>query len=168
MSAALIVPLAGKIVEALAGFFRDKNELSKAAKEVERILDGFLHEEQLALIAQQGEGFGRGGWFNDLVDGMNRLVRPLVTYGVIGMFAFMLANPAQFKEVVEAAALTPAWMWALIATVIGFWFGGRALKDWGQFVASERPPRYQQSGSPIADSQQPPPSKPARVPIYNQ
>jgi hypothetical protein len=168
MSAALIVPLAGKIVEALAGFFRDKNELSKAAKEVERILDGFLHEEQMALIAQQGEGFGRGGWFNAFVDGANRLVRPVCTYGFFAFTAYAFMRGEAAKAGVDNLIALPAPYWAVFFTIVAFWFGGRMFKDWGQFVASERPPRYQQSGSPIADSQQPPPRKPARVPVYNQ
>lgn len=141
----------------------DKDAAAKLKAELKRQTMDIDHAEQMAIYQQFAAEFGHAKTaFDSFVDGMNRLVRPLVTYGVIGMFAFMLANPAQFKEVVEAAALTPAWMWALIATVIGFWFGGRALKDWQQFVAA---PRQDYDTAP-----EPPPSKPARarVPVYNQ
>jgi hypothetical protein len=139
---------------------RDKDLAEKLKAELQRQTMDIDHAEQMAIYAQFAAEFGHArNAFDSFVDGMNRLVRPLVTYGVIGMFAFMLANPAQFREVVEAAALTPAWMWALIATVIGFWFGGRALKDWQQFVAAPR----EDTTTP-----QPPPGKPPRVPVYNQ
>jgi hypothetical protein len=103
---------------------------------------------------------------------MNRLVRPLVTYGLIALMVALvwygMRDPALLEEFAQAMSAIPTMIWALFVAVFSFWFGGRTLKDWGQFVASKTPSDYQQSGSPIADSQQPPPSKPARVPIYNQ
>jgi hypothetical protein len=151
----------------------DKDAAEKLKAELKRQAADIDHAEQMAIYAQFAAEFGHArNAFDSFVDGANRLVRPLVTYGLIALMVALvwygMRDPALLEEFAQAMSAIPTMIWALFVAVFSFWFGGRTLKDWGQFVASERPPRYQQSGSPIADSQQPPPSKPARVPIYNQ
>jgi hypothetical protein len=146
MSAALLAGLTfgEKIIAAIVGWQNGKHDERTAALEIDAAFEANAHELDMKLQESQMQGFGRGGLLNDFVDGANRLVRPLITYGVIGLFTFMCFNPQQYLEVAKGAEITPAWMWALIATVIGFWFGGRALKDWGQFVVA---PRVEQANS---------------------
>ena len=58
-------------------------------------------------------------WFDVLVDGVNRLVRPVVTFWIIGGLAGFWTLPATGH--IDPVMLNIGW------TVIGFWFGSRAL-----------------------------------------
>lgn len=58
-------------------------------------------------------------WFDILVDGLSRLVRPVITYWIIGgLFGWWKMDiPGDVHPV----------MWNIIWTVITFWFGSRML-----------------------------------------
>lgn len=70
-------------------------------------------------------------WFDSLVDGVNRLVRPLCTVGVLALFVWAGVDPAGFTLTMGALRAIPEPLWVLIVTVLGFWFGGRFLQDAG-------------------------------------
>jgi len=68
-------------------------------------------------------------WFNIFVDGMNRLVRPIFTYGTIALFVYCVADPVKFSADMAALALMPSNMWYILLAIVGFWFGSRMLLD---------------------------------------
>ena len=57
-------------------------------------------------------------WFNKMVDGISRLVRPVVTYWIIGGLVglYELKSPS-----------TDPLMMNIVWTVLTFWFGSRVL-----------------------------------------
>lgn len=59
------------------------------------------------------------GWFNNFVNGINRLVRPAVTVGLVG-------GVAGFWELPSTGDVDPVIL-AYTEIVLIFWFGGRAL-----------------------------------------
>ena len=79
------------------------------------------HAYDGAALAQYAAEFAhpRRGWFDGLVDGLNRLVRPVITFGLLGIL------PAGAAIAFAALALLPAGYWALVTVIIGFYFGGR-------------------------------------------
>lgn len=60
-----------------------------------------------------------GTWFDALVDGLNRLPRPVVTGYVFGGIAGWWTLP-------DLSQFSPEWLYAG-GSVLGFWFGGRLL-----------------------------------------
>lgn len=134
-----MIPLLGPLVSLITGggltsiaktFFGDKS-----AKETN------FHNEQMSI----NEGYKaefiapeKQGWFNQLVDGANRLVRPLFTYGIIALFIWAVVDPVKFVETVQALAVIPELLWYIMLTIIAFWFGGRLLeKSPGKISNSE-------------------------------
>lgn len=60
--------------------------------------------------------------FDRFVDGTNRLVRPTVTFGLLGMLFGIVPVPGGL----------PTEYWTVLMICLGFWFGGRLLtKDKG-------------------------------------
>ena len=87
---------------------------------------------------------GRRYAFDAVVDGVNRLVRPSFTFGVVALFWWAAANPADFAVFATAVSAAPDGLWAVLAIVVGFWFGGRlAGKDlrWKTPPATPAPKR---------------------------
>ena len=60
-----------------------------------------------------------GTWFDSLVDGLNRLVRPVITYWVVG-------GLVGFWRLPSLGAVDPIMM-NIVWTVVTFWFGSRML-----------------------------------------
>ncbi|MDW4550894.1 holin family protein [Defluviimonas sp. D31] len=85
-------------------------------------------ERFLAALAQLAAERGGEGAFNRAVDGLNRLPRPLLAFGTIGLFAFAMIAPAAFAVRISALALVPEPMWWLLGAIVGFYFGARELE----------------------------------------
>jgi hypothetical protein len=70
---------------------------------------------------------GHQGWFNNFVNGLNRLPRPLITYTVFGLFVMVVIDPLQFSVTMQALTLVPAQLWELLSVIVMFFFGAREL-----------------------------------------
>lgn len=87
-----------------------------------------LDEEAYARAVGQLSGefqTYRGGWFDSLVNGLNRLPRPVLTLGTLGLFAYAMAEPAGFGLRMESLNLIPEPLWWLLGAIISFYFGAR-------------------------------------------
>lgn len=88
------------------------------------------HGEMLARFQQFGAEFadrqGRTGW-DSFIDGLNRLPRPAMALGVIGIFVWASADPVGFAAAAQAWALIPDEMWMVLGAIIAFFFGDRTL-----------------------------------------
>lgn len=69
--------------------------------------------------------YGRGGWFDSLVNGLNRLPRPLLALGTLGLFSYAMADPDGFSVRMSALAHVPEPLWWLLGAVVAFYFGAR-------------------------------------------
>lgn len=83
--------------------------------------------QQQAMSEFGAEFQNTGGWFNDLVNGLNRLPRPVIAFGVIGLLASSMVDPIWFSARMQGLTLVPDPLWQLVGLVIGFYFGGREL-----------------------------------------
>lgn len=63
--------------------------------------------------------------FDRIVDGLNRLPRPLMAYGVLGFFAVAMAIPDWFASRMAVLVLVPEPLWWLMGAVISLYFGAR-------------------------------------------
>ena len=80
-----------------------------------------------AALAQHAAEFGhaRTGAFDRMVDGLNRLPRPMLALGTIGLFVFAMADPAAFAVRMRGLAEVPEPLWWLLGVIVGFYFGAR-------------------------------------------
>jgi len=87
-----------------------------------------LGEQDMASLQQFAAEFqAREGrtWWDSLVDGLNRLPRPLITLGILAFFVLAPLEPVRFLEIARAYQMMPDGFWALLSVVIAFYFGGR-------------------------------------------
>ena len=98
------------------------------------------HAYNRAALAQYIAEFAhlRRGWFDSLVDGLNRLVRPAITFGFLGSLPAVVIWPEGAAIAFAALALLPAGYWALVTVIIGFYFGGRMQLKAQDFQKSVR------------------------------
>lgn len=89
-----------------------------------------IHDEYVGRLAQYTAEFAdrqnRTGW-DSLVDGINRLPRPLMAFGVIALFVWASVDPVRFAAAAQAWALIPDEMWLVLGAIVTFFFGDRTL-----------------------------------------
>lgn len=104
-------------------------------------------EEKAAALAQFAAEFAQArlGWFDRVVDGLNRLPRPALALGTIGLFVAAMSDPVWFAARMEGVALIPEPLWWLMGAVVSFYFGARHQAKAHEFqrsvaeVAKHRP-----------------------------
>lgn len=89
-------------------------------------------------MAQYAHEFGQPGLVNRIADGMNRMGRPLITYGVIGLFVSAMYDPIWFAARMQGLALVPEPLWIIFGAIVSFFFGARELSKYrGTSMAKE-------------------------------
>ena len=109
----------GNAVEAVAEVFtvnKTKEELAVRA-------------QAMASLGQYGMEFtnANNGWFDNFINGINRLPRPIMALGTVGLFVFAMANPTDFATRMQGLAYVPDPLWWLLGAVVSFYFGAREL-----------------------------------------
>lgn len=59
------------------------------------------------------------------MDGVNRLPRPMLALGTLGLMAAALADPVWFAARMQGLALVPEPLWWLLGVIVSFYFGAR-------------------------------------------
>ena len=91
---------------------------------------------QVAALDQMGAEFGGKGWFNRFIDGLNRIPRPAMALGTLGLFVAAMVDPVWFGERMAGLALVPEPLWWLLGAIVSFYFGARAQAKSQQFQAA--------------------------------
>lgn len=111
------------IVKETAEVFRENAEAG-----AQRSFD--LDAATVSQLAAEFQYRGKRTWFDSLMDGLNRLPRPMMVFGVFGLLVYTPMDPVRMAEVFAAWALIPGGMWAVVGVIVSFFFGGRSqLKD---------------------------------------
>lgn len=119
----------GKVIET-TGTAIQKNVKTLKGDKAEA--EQHVHAEQMAVLNQYAAEFaGRAPktWFDSLVDGLNRLPRPIMTFGIIALFCWAVIDPGGFIDVMAALEIVPDALWTFLMLVAGFFFGGRFVKE---------------------------------------
>jgi hypothetical protein len=84
-------------------------------------------EAQGAALAQLGAEFGHApeGWFDRVVNGLNRLPRPLLAFGTLGLFVHAMVDPEGFARRMVGLNAVPEPLWWLLGAIVAFYFGAR-------------------------------------------
>ncbi len=82
---------------------------------------------QTQSMTQFGAEFQRPpkGMFDRFMDGLNRLPRPALALGTLGLFAAAMIDPIWFSARMQGIALVPEPLWWLLGVIVSFYFGAR-------------------------------------------
>lgn len=90
------------------------------------------HDYQTAVVSHAAAELQGKGILNQIADFMNRLPRPIMAFGVIGLFTLAAIDPVYFAEIMTGMQLVPDNLWYLLGAVVGFYFGARELHKYRQ------------------------------------
>ena len=82
---------------------------------------------QAAALAQFAAEFARPrvSRFDRLMDGLNRIPRPALALGTLGLFVAAMVDPVWFAARMTGLALVPEPLWWLLGVIVSFYFGAR-------------------------------------------
>ncbi|SLN16378.1 holin family protein [Roseisalinus antarcticus] len=91
-----------------------------------------------AALSQLAAEFARPrkGLFDRIIDGLNRLPRPLLAFGTIGLFVVAMVDPIWFASRMQGIQLVPEPLWWLMGAIVSFYFGARHQAKGQEFQAS--------------------------------
>lgn len=107
----------GNVVRETAEVFRVNAEAA----------DSRAADAQRAALEQMAAEFrpeGRG-LFDRVIDGLNRLPRPAMALGTLGLFVAAMVDPVWFSARMQGIALVPEPLWWLLGVIVSFYFGAR-------------------------------------------
>ena len=84
-------------------------------------------EAQMAALRQLGEEYQHPAlsWFDRMVNGLNRLPRPLLAFGTLGLFIHAMIDPEGFAKRMVGLNAVPEPLWWLLGAIVAFYFGAR-------------------------------------------
>jgi hypothetical protein len=65
------------------------------------------------------------GRFDRFMDGVNRIPRPAMALGTLGLFVAAMVDPVWFAARMTGIALVPEPLWWLLGAIVSFYFGAR-------------------------------------------
>lgn len=74
--------------------------------------------------------------FDRLIDGLNRIPRPALAFGTLGLFVSAMADPEWFAARMAGMALVPEPLWWLLGAIVSFYFGARHQSKSQEFQKS--------------------------------
>ncbi|GHC44123.1 holin family protein [Neogemmobacter tilapiae] len=116
----------------LIGRLGNMAALGQAARDVAGVIAGdetkareLDIQAQGAALGQMGAEFGGTGWFDRALNGLNRLPRPLMVFGTLGLFTYAMVDPVGFSFRMEGLNMVPEALWWILGAIVAFYFGAR-------------------------------------------
>jgi hypothetical protein len=109
-------------------------------------------EAQQAALAQHGAEFATtgDGWFDRAINGLNRMPRPMLAFGTLGLFVYAMVDPPGFGLRMVGLNQVPEPLWWLLGAIVSFYFGAReAYYFRNRTVAATGPAAL--NAAPVAD-----------------
>lgn len=103
---------------------RETVEVFRPNAEATEVRKAARHAAALSQFASEFQ-LERRGWFDRFVDGLNRLPRPMLALGTLGLFISAMTNPVWFAQRMQGIALVPEPLWWLMGAIVSFYFGAR-------------------------------------------
>ncbi len=113
----LVFGSGGNLVRETAEVFRENAE-NGAQRAVQ------LRGDALAQFAKEFRTENRG-LFDRIMDALNRIPRPAMALGTLGLFTAAMIDPIWFASRMQGIALVPEPLWWLLGAIVSFYFGAR-------------------------------------------
>lgn len=118
----------GNVIKDTAEIFMENSEAG-AVREAER------HAAALSQFAAEFAN-PRKGLFDRAMDGLNRVPRPALALGTLGLFVAAMVDPVWFAARMQGIALVPQPLWWLMGAIVSFYFGARQQLKGQEFQRS--------------------------------
>lgn len=109
----------GSAVESVAEVFTVNKTKAELAARAQAMASLNQYSAEFTNVGQ--------GWFNSLINGINRLPRPIMALGTVGLFVFAMINPERFAGRMQGLAYIPDPLWWLLGAIVSFYFGAREM-----------------------------------------
>lgn len=109
----------GEAAEGLSEVF-----VANATRSME--LDAELAQASLQMASEEFRHAG-STWFDRGVNGLNRLPRPFLALGTLGLFTYAMVDPIGFSARMLGLQDVPEPLWWLLGAVVSFYFGAREM-----------------------------------------
>lgn len=116
------------VISETAGVFRENTEEGATRSQELRL-------EAMKQFAREFEN-SKQGWFDRVMDGANRLPRPALALGTLGLFVTAMIDPIWFSTRMQGIALVREPLWWLLGVLVSFYFGARHQIKSQQFQRS--------------------------------
>lgn len=132
----------GVITQLMTAIFGDGRNVVAETAEVFRVnaerADQRAAQVSQATLAQFAAEFAypRQGIFDRVIDGINRLPRPMLALGTIVLFVSAMFDPLWFASRMEGITLVPEPLWWLMGAIVSFYFGARHQAKGQEFQRS--------------------------------
>lgn len=116
-------------LSALGGLIRPATDLTRVVRGDRAASEQMDHVWRKAVMEQMAAEFSvpHRSWFDSLINGFNRLPRPALAFGTLGLFVYAMANPVSFAARMQGLQLVPDQLWWLMGAIVSFYFGAREL-----------------------------------------
>lgn len=94
------------------------NQEAQAQRDA-RAQQGALHQFSAEFL-QSGKGR-----FDRIIDALNRLPRPMMVFGTLGLFISAMVDPLWFAARMDGLHHVPEPLWWLLGAIVSFYFGAR-------------------------------------------
>ena len=111
---------------------RETAEVFRPNAEAQAQRDMFVQNAALTQFAQEFYA-PRRTWFDRFMDGLNRVPRPAMALGTLGLFVAAMVDPVWLSERMAGIALVPEPLWWLLGAIVSFYFGARHQAKGQQF-----------------------------------
>jgi hypothetical protein len=102
---------------------RDTAEVFRPNAEAQAAREAGLRGDALDQYA--AEFRDHSGGFDRFMDGVNRIPRPAMALGTLGLFVAAMADPEWFASRMAGLAVVPEPLWWLLGVIVSFYFGAR-------------------------------------------
>lgn len=120
----MIDRILGTLFEGDRNVVRDTLEVFRENSETGAARSVDLQRQAMTQHSAEYVSEGRGT-FDRVMDGLNRLPRPALALGTLGLFISAMVNPLWFAERMQGIALVPEPLWWLLGVIVSFYFGAR-------------------------------------------
>ncbi len=113
------------VVRETVGVFRENAE--SGAKRSSEIRKQAMRQFSSEFVQPELSSFDR------FMNGLNRVPRPALAFGTLGLFITAMIDPLWFAARMQGLALVPEPMWWLLGVIVSFYFGARHQMKEQQF-----------------------------------
>ncbi|MGI1661272.1 holin family protein [Palleronia sp. KMU-117] len=117
------------------GALKETVEIFRENAEARAVRAATLSDAALRQFASEF-AHPRPGPFDRVIDGLNRVPRPALALGTLGLFVAAMVDPIWFAERMQGIALVPEPLWWLMGAIVSFYFGARHQTKGQEFQRS--------------------------------
>jgi hypothetical protein len=107
-----------------SGALKETIEVFRENAEAQAVREAARSDASLRQFAAEF-ALPREGLFDRVIDGLNRVPRPALALGTLGLFVAAMVDPVWFAQRMQGIALVPEPLWWLMGAIVSFYFGAR-------------------------------------------